>query len=171
MEILDLYDENRIRTGKTYIRGEKMPENTYRLIVHVAIFNAKGQLLIQQRQATKTMANLWDLSCGGASDKGESSKEAIRREVMEELGLDIDFSDIRPTFTANFKHGFDDFYLVHRDFSLSDLTLQTSEVQDARWASEDLVMKLIDEEKFVKYKKNFVRLIFDLGKDDRIVEI
>lgn len=171
MEILDLYDENRIRTGKTYIRGEKMPENTYRLIVHVAIFNDKGELLIQQRQATKTMANLWDLSCGGASDKGESSKEAIRREVMEELGLDIDFSDIRPTSTANFKHGFDDFYLVHRDFSLSDLTLQTSEVQDARWASEDLVMKLIDEEKFVKYKKNFVRLIFDLGKDDRIVEI
>ncbi|WP_297788928.1 NUDIX domain-containing protein [uncultured Anaerococcus sp.] len=171
MEILDLYDENRIRTGKTYIRGEKMPENTYRLIVHAAIFNAKGQLLIQQRQATKTMANLWDLSCGGASDKGESSKEAIRREVMEELGLDIDFFDIRPIFTANFKHGFDDFYLVHRDFSLSDLTLQTSEVQDARWASEDLVMKLIDEGKFVKYKKNFVRLIFDLGKDDRIVEI
>lgn len=171
MEILDLYDENRIRTGKTYIRGSKMPENTYRQIVHIAIFDDKNRLLIQQRQSTKSMANLWDISCGGASKAGESSKEAIRREVCEELGIEIDFTYIRPIFTANFKYGFDDFYLVHENIDLRDLTLQEEEVQDANWASEDQVLKLMDNGKFVKYKRNFIKLIFDLAKDDRIVEI
>lgn len=171
MEILDLYDENRIRTGKTYIRGSKMPENTYRQIVHLAIFDDKNRLLIQKRQSTKTMANLWDVSCGGASKAGESSKEAIKREVSEELGIEIDFTYIRPIFTANFKYGFDDFYLVHENIDIEDLVLQEDEVQDANWASENQVLQLMDEGKFVKYKKNFIKLIFDLAKDDRIVEI
>lgn len=171
MEILDLYDENRIKTGKTYIRGSKMPENTYRQIVHLAIFDDKNRMLIQQRQSTKTMANLWDVSCGGASKAGESSKEAIGREVSEELGLAIDFTNIRPIFTANFKYGFDDFYLVHENIDIEDLVLQEDEVQDANWASLDTVLKLMDEGKFVKYKRNFIKLIFDLAKDYRIVEI
>ena len=171
MEILDLYDENRIKTGKTYIRGSKMPENTYRQIVHLAIFDDKNRMLIQQRQSTKTMANLWGVSCGGASKAGESSKEAIGREVSEELGLAIDFTNIRPIFTANFKYGFDDFYLVHENIDIKGLVLQEDEVQDANWASEDQVLQLMDKGKFVKYKRNFIKLIFDLAKDYRIVEI
>lgn len=171
MEILDFYDENRIKTNKTYLRGTKMPKDTYRLIVHLAIFDRENRLLIQQRQSSKTMANLWDISCGGASQTGETSKEAIRREAKEELGIEIDFSQKRPIFTANFKYGFDDFYLVHKDIDLKDLTLQVEEVKDVRWASQKEVLAMMDEGGFVKYKKNFIKLIFDLAEDDRIVEI
>ena len=47
MEIMDLYDENRQKTDKTYIRGSAQPKGFYRMVVHVCIFNKLGQLLIQ----------------------------------------------------------------------------------------------------------------------------
>lgn len=58
MEILDLYDENRIKTGKTYIRGEQMPDNTFRLIVHLLIFDDCGNLLIQKKTKVKVYGKL-----------------------------------------------------------------------------------------------------------------
>lgn len=171
MEILDLYDENRIKTGKTYIRGEQMPDDTYRLIVHLLIFDDWGNLLIQKRQKTKSMANLWDITCGGAASAGETSKEAIARELKEELGISLDFTNIRPILTANFKHGFDDFYLVRKNINLDEVSLQEEEVAACKWASFDEVMDLMDRERFVRYKKNFIRLLFDLNDDLRVVEI
>lgn len=171
MEILDLYDENRIKTGKTYIRGEQMPDDTYRLIVHLLIFDDCGNLLIQKRQKSKSMANLWDITCGGAASAGETSKEAIARELKEELGISLDFTNIRPILTANFKHGFDDFYLVRKNINLDEVSLQEEEVAACKLASFDEVMDLMERERFVRYKKNFIRLLFDLNDDLRVVEI
>lgn len=171
MEILDLYDENRIKTGKTYIRGEMMPDDTYRLIVHLLIFDDCGNLLIQKRQKTKSMANLWDITCGGAASSGETSKEAIARELREELGISLDFTNIRPIITANFKYGFDDFYLVRKNIKLSEVILQEEEVADCKRANFDEVMNLMERDRFVRYKKNFIKLLFDLNDDLRVVEI
>lgn len=171
MEILDLYDENRIKTGRTYIRGENMPEDTYRLIVHLLIFDDYGNLLIQKRQKTKSMANLWDITCGGAASAGETSKEAIARELREELGISLDFTNVRPIITANFKYGFDDFYLVRENINLDEVSLQEEEVAACRWANFDEVMDLMEKDRFVRYKKNFIKLLFDLNDDLRVVEI
>ena len=171
MEILDLYDENRIKTGRTYIRGENMPEDTYRLIVHLLIFDDYGNLLIQKRQKTKSMANLWDITCGGAASAGETSKEAIARELREELGISLDFTNTRPIITANFKNGFGDFYLVRENINLDEVSLQEEEVAACKWASFDEVMDLMDRDRFVRYKKNFIKLLFDLNDDLRVVEI
>lgn len=171
MEILDLYDENRIKTGRTYIRGENMPEDTYRLIVHLLIFDDYGNLLIQKRQKTKSMANLWDITCGGAASAGETSKEAIARELREELGISLDFTNVRPIITANFKYGFDDFYLVRENINLDEVSLQEEEVSACKWASFDEVMDLMEKDRFVRYKKNFIKLLFDLNDDLRVVEI
>ena len=43
MEILDLYTADREKTGRTMVRGEETPAGCYRLVVHVCIFNDKGQ--------------------------------------------------------------------------------------------------------------------------------
>ena len=171
MEILDLYDEDGIKTGRTYIRGENMPEDTYRLIVHLLIFDDYGNLLIQKRQKTKSMANLWDITCGGAASAGETSKEAIARELREELGISLDFTNVRPIITANFKYGFDDFYLVRENINLDEVSLQEEEVAACKWASFDEVMDLMEKDRFVRYKKNFIKLLFDLNDDLRVVEI
>ena len=53
MEYWDLYDEHFQKIGRTHLRGEKIPKGTYHLVVHVCIFNQKGEMLIQQRQYFK----------------------------------------------------------------------------------------------------------------------
>ena len=43
-EVWDIYDENRIKTGRTMIRGNEIKNGDYHLVVHVCIFNSKGEL-------------------------------------------------------------------------------------------------------------------------------
>ena len=171
MEILDLYDRQRQKTGKTYIRGTRQPKGLYRLVVHVCIFNSKGELLIQQRAYNKKMAGLWDVTCGGAVSAGESSDLAAGRELYEELGIDIDFKNVRASLTANFPQGFDDFYVLNKDVDINRLSLQEEEVVDARWESLNGVLELRKSGQFVLYKESFIRFLFQLSKDNRYVEI
>ena len=107
METWDAYDVDRIPTGKSVIRGAKHPEGLYHMVVHVAIFSTDGRLLIQQRCTQKaTFPEKWDVTVGGSALSGETSRQAMHRELCEELGIDIDFSDIRPRLTANFEDGY-----------------------------------------------------------------
>ena len=46
MEIWDLYDKDRNPTGETMVRGERMPEGRYHLIVDVLFLNSKGETLL-----------------------------------------------------------------------------------------------------------------------------
>lgn len=164
MELWDLYTEDRKKTGKTMIRGEKQPEGFYRIVVHVCIFNEKNQMLIQQRVPFKDdWKNLWDITVGGSAIAGENSRTAAARELKEELGIEIDFSNTknaRHAFTLNFHGGFDDFYIIKKDVDLSALKFQKEEVQNAKWASKDEIFALIDEKKFIPYHKSLIDLLF-----------
>ena len=171
MEIMDLYDKDRQKTKETYVRGSAQPRGLYRLIVHVCIFNSHGDLLIQQRTQNKKMPGLWDVTCGGAVSTNETSAMGAQRELFEELGIDINFRYIRPLLTANFHLGFDDFYVITKDIEIDKLILQAEEVADAKWASLDEVLSLRENGKFVKYKENFIRYLFELKDDNRYVEI
>ena len=87
MELVDLYDENRLPLGKTAERRTRREPGEYRTVVHVCIFNSEGQLLIQQRSEEKAIwPGKWDVSAAGAVDAGENSRQAAEREVGEELG-------------------------------------------------------------------------------------
>ena len=161
MEILDLYTKDRIKTDKTMIRGTDVPKNHYRLIVHICIFNSKGELLIQQRQPFKSgWPNLWDVTVGGSATHGDSSEKAAERELLEELGYELSFKNIRPALTINFNEGFDDIYILEKDIDISKLTLQPEEVQSVKWATKEEIYKLLDENMFIPYHKSFIDLVF-----------
>ena len=163
MELLDIYDRNRVPTGKTLPRGSTLGNNEYHLVVHVCIFNSQNEMLIQLRQPwKKSWPDLWDLSVGGCVLAGETSKDAAHRETLEELGLDIDFSEERPYFTINFANGFDDYYLIERDLPLEALTIQTEEVKAVKWASKEEVLQLAQEGKFINYW--FLEHLFEIRK-------
>lgn len=160
-EIWDLYDKNRIPTGKTHKRGEPMKKEDYHLAVHVCIFNSKNELLIQQRQPFKEgWPNMWDLTVGGSATSGDTSQSAAEREVFEEIGLKLDLSDIRPVFTINFPDGFDDYYLIEQDVNLSKLKLQETEVQRVKWAGKEEVLKMEEEGLMIPYW--FLERLFEI---------
>jgi isopentenyl-diphosphate delta-isomerase len=55
----------------------------------VFLFDARGRLLLQQRALTKYhSAGLWANACCGHPRPGEPVRDAARRRVREELGID-----------------------------------------------------------------------------------
>lgn len=163
MERWDLYTRDREKTGKTHARGEKLPKDTYHLVVHVCIFNAEGNMLIQRRQPFKHgWSDLWDLSVGGSAVAGEAPHAAAEREVLEELGIRLDLGTERPALTVHFPDGFDDIFLIQRDIPFSSLTLQAEEVAAVRWASEREILELINNGSFIPYHKSLIEALFFL---------
>lgn len=161
MEIWDLYDKDRIKTGETMVRGSQFKENTYHLVVHVCIFNLEGKMLIQQRQPFKDgWPNMWDITVGGSAISGDTSQLAAEREVYEEIGYKLSLDGIRPSLTINFDKGFDDIYLIQKDIDISKLKLQYEEVQSVKWASKEEILSMIDEEIFIPYHKSLIDLLF-----------
>ena len=161
MEIWDLYTKDRIKTEETMVRGEKITKGFYRLVVHVCIFNSRGEMLIQQRQPFKSSwSNMWDITVGGSAISGDTSQSAAEREVYEEIGYKLSLDRIRPALTINFEDGFDDMYLIKKDIEISDLYLQYEEVKAVKWASKEEILKLIDEEIFIPYHKSLIDLLF-----------
>lgn len=161
MEIWDLYDKDRIKTGETMVRGSQFKENTYHLVVHVCIFNLEGKMLIQQRQPFKDgWPNMWDITVEGSALSGDTSQLAAEREVYEEIGYKLSLYGIRPSLTINFDKGFDDIYLIQKDIDISKLKLQYEEVQSVNWASKEEILSMIDEEIFIPYHKSLIDLLF-----------
>ena len=161
MELFDLYTRDRIKTGRTMVRGDKVPEGLYRLVVHVCIFDPEGRMLIQQRQPFKKgWSNMWDITVGGCAVAGDTSQDAAEREVREEIGLELDLQDERPTMTTTFEGGFDDYYVLTRDVDLSSLHLQYEEVQTVRWAEKEEILRMIDDGQFISYEKSLIELLF-----------
>lgn len=173
MEIWDVYDRYRNLTGKKILKTQRasLKAGEYETVVHVGIFNSDNELLIQKRQSFKeTYPNLWDITAGGHVVSGETSEEAIERELFEELGYKYDFSLERPYFTINYKNGFDDIYVIKDDIEINNLKLQYEEVQNIVWATKEEVLQLIDENKFIPYNKGFIELLFHQNYNRGVLE-
>ena len=153
MELWDIYDKYRQKTGRTHERGTPMNEGDYHLVVHVWIVNDKGELLIQKRQPWKEgWPNMWDGSAAGSAVHGDSSKAAAIRETKEELGIDLDMSKGEILFTVKFSSGFDDIWLIRQNVDINDLKLQYEEVADAKWASENEIKEMVQIGEFIGYE-------------------
>ncbi len=163
MEIFDLYDKNRQKTMHTMERGTSVPTGFYRMVVHIAIINSDGKMLIQQRQEDKKgWSGLWDFTVGGHVTSGETSCLGAQRELAEELGIEIDMSLVRPSFTINFDGGFDDYYILEKEIEISDIVLQKEEVQAVKWADREEILKMRENGEFIPYKKSLVDMLFEM---------
>ena len=162
MELWDIYDINRQKTGEIMERGAEFKEDAYTCVMHVCIFNSEGKMLIQQRQPFKTTwPVLWDLSIGGHIEAGETSEDSAERELFEELGIKRDFSNERPHFTINFVHGFDDYFFLLEDIDLDELTLQETEVKAVKWAGLEEIKKMIEDGSFIPYFPSLIDFMFE----------
>jgi len=82
---MDIYDENKIKTGKVINREDRkhLKNNEYTLSVHCWIINSKKEILITQRSMNMNRGGKWEDTHGGVKT-GENSIEGIKRELKEE---------------------------------------------------------------------------------------
>ena len=61
-------------------------------VVGAIIENKNGEILCTLRPKEKSLGNMWEFP-GGKIEPGESEKEALKRELKEELNLNIEIDD------------------------------------------------------------------------------
>ena len=90
MELWDIYDRDKQRTGRTMKRNDwHMQPGDFHLTVLGVIRHTNGKYLITKRVMTKAWAPGWWEVSGGAAQAGEESYEAVLREVKEETGYTL----------------------------------------------------------------------------------
>lgn len=160
MEFYELYDKYGNNLHKVVNHDYALSNNEYRAIAHLVIFNEKKEMLIQKRGIyKKDFPNVFDISCGGGVNEGESAYQAAKRELKEELGISLDFDD-RAYFRVFYPKGIDDYFIAIVNKDDINPIIDYKEVLAFRWASEKEIVKMMKKKQFVSYNKGFIELLF-----------
>ena len=143
MEYLNLYDRNGNLLKEKCIRGVKT-DNLVGIVI-IFIENSKGEFLIQKTSLEKDSLFA---TTGGHVTYGLTFKDAIIKEVEEELGIDISNDNIIEVNTYIREFYIQKVYYLKKDISLKDITIQESEVEYVKWLNKEEINNLIDENKF-----------------------
>ena len=149
MEFNDIYDENRNLTGKQHRRGTSWKPGEYGVVVCVWVYDGRGHVLLTRRAKGKSFAGTWENS-GGAVQAGESSREAIARELFEETGIQAAPEEFEFLDTDQDRNMFYDHYCLKRRVRLKDIVLLPGETDDVMWASFGKVHWMIRTGKICK---------------------
>jgi isopentenyldiphosphate isomerase len=149
MEYLDIVDEAGRPTGETVSREIAHKDGVLHRTAHVWVIRSSAggyDVLLQKRSMEKeSFPGLYDTSSAGHIPAGEEPLPSALRELREELGIAAKPQDL--TFAGTFRiqyekvfHGrlfkdneFASVFVYSKPVELSNLTLQTSEVDEARW--------------------------------------
>jgi isopentenyl-diphosphate delta-isomerase len=141
-EYLDVLDEDGNKTGKTKLRSKVHRDGDWHAATHIWILNSDKELLIQKRSLEKdTHPNYWDISAAGHISAGDEIEDSARREIKEELGLDIKPTELKHLYTYKQEYNSDGVnnkqlnyvYLLEKDIDTSKLVLQKSEVSEVKF--------------------------------------
>lgn len=64
-------------------------------VVAGVLSDARGRILLARREGERELAGLWEFP-GGKVEKGEIAREALARELAEEIGVEVEPAAMRP---------------------------------------------------------------------------
>ena len=98
-EMFPIVDEEGNITGAATRKECHSGSKLLHPVVHLHVFNDKGELYLQKRPAWKDIQpDKWDTAVGGHIDLGENAEQALKREVSEELGI----TEYEPQFVTSY---------------------------------------------------------------------
>lgn len=153
-EFFDILDEKGRSTGKKKLRSEVHRDGDWHRAIDVWIINPKKELLIQKRSVQKeSYPGLWEVSCSGHVEAGESSLKSAVRELEEELGVKINseklkflFEDKEINITNNdtfINKEFKEVYLLKLDLPIEKYNIQFEEVEAVKYVHYKKLDELI----------------------------
>lgn len=167
MELWDIYDKNKKRTGCTMKKNDWcLQDGEYHLTVLGVVARRDGKFLITKRVMNKAWAPGWWEVSGGAAQAGEDSREAVLREVREETGLDVSGWDGGYMFTYHRENPgkgdnyFVDVYRFIGDFTEEDIHLQEEETAGYMLAAKEEIEGFAREGIFLHYDS--IKEVFEL---------
>lgn len=141
VEYFDVLDCAGRKTGEVVARDKAHETGVWHGAFHCLIMyerGGRGYVLFQKRSVQKKVApDRFDVSVGGHYAAGEDAKSAGPREIREELGLEVRFTDLMPVgrrvfvycFTPGvIEYEFQDVFMLVRDVRPAALALQKEEV-------------------------------------------
>ncbi len=96
------------------------------------VHNEQGQILIDRRPANGLLGGLWEFP-GGKIEPDETVEACIKREILEEIGIEIAVGDHLITIDHTYSH-FHVTLIVHYCRYLSGEP-QAIECEEVRWVS------------------------------------
>ncbi|PPD30487.1 MAG: NUDIX hydrolase [Methylomonas sp.] len=128
LAVVDEHDRIIDRCPRSEIHALKLRHRA----VHILVFNAQQQLLMQKRSMKKDLnKGLWDTSAAGHVDDGENYDTCAPRELAEELGIS---ATLTPLFklepTADLGMEFIQVYRCRHD---GPFTACPEEIDEIRW--------------------------------------
>lgn len=172
-ELIDVLDENGIKTGEVLPRNEIHKKRLWHRIIVVAIINSNNEILMQQRSANKIRcANMWDISVAGHISSGQDSLSAAVREINEEIGIslsdDVCVKDFKYMFSYRedeklnedyYDRQYCDFYILRKnDLKIEDIKMQESEIQKIKFCTITEIKELIKQQNVVERKAVYKEL-------------
>lgn len=109
------------------------------VIVTAALIRKEGKVLLTQRKEGDDLGLLWEFP-GGKVEEGEDPRQALRRELMEELGID---GEVGGLFDGSYA-----FYPLHPilllvyDCRIREGVPKPLGCQDLRWTDLDELERL-----------------------------
>lgn len=143
MEYNDIYDVDRNLTGRCHLRGAPWLPGEFGLVVCVWVYDGHGNILLTRRAPEKVFAGTWENS-GGAAKAGETSRQAIVRELWEETGIQAAEEEFELLTTTQDSNAFYDHYCLRREVPLSQIVLLPGETDAVRWATYEQIHEMIE---------------------------
>ena len=141
-EYNDIYDNDRNLTGKVHKRGTPWQPGEYGLVVCVWVYDGRGHVLLTRRAKGKSFAGTWENS-GGAAQAGETSRQAIARELFEETGIRAEEAEFELLDSDLDRNTFYDFYALKRPVHIKDIVLLPGETDAVQWAGYSKIRWMI----------------------------
>lgn len=159
-EQVDIFDRNKQRTGVTIDREKAfLHEGEYLMFVLALIETPEHRFLITRRAMDKKWAAGWWEIPGGGAQSGESSIQAVQREIFEETGLSVPEEKCRRIysyFNEDLERGdnyFVDIYHIVLPIEEKALKLPEREIIEFRLAALSEMEALDREAHFLHYKR------------------
>ena len=149
MEYNDIYNKDRVLTGRVHRRGTKWKPGEFGFVVCVWVYDGEGHLLLTRRAPEKSFPGTWENS-GGAVKAGETGRQAIARELFEETGIRAEESEFELLETGRDGNTHYDYYALKRYGPLEEIVLLPGETDGAQWATFEQVHRLIAEKKMCR---------------------
>lgn len=163
LEKLDVYNREKQKTGKIVERqrGAKLQKGEYIIAVQCWIINANGEILLTQRKLNKTHGGMWEPT-SGLIISGETSLQGIKRELAEEIGLNVLDEDIilakeiiEERENINFLR---DIYVIKKDINLDELYFNDGEVINIKYVTIKEFSNMIENGESFEWLKYFIEL-------------